>query len=108
MSIPERQPDAGGSVTRDDTIRHLVVFLIIGAVAGWLASGLDQGASRGVVGDSVVGTVVVLIGGFVLSFLAPDMFALISFNETSLVIAFIGAVSLLFVVKLFRGRRAVS
>jgi len=87
---------------------NLLAWLIVGGVAGWLASGLDQGASRGVVGDSVVGTVVVLIGDFVLSFLAPDTFALISFNETSLVIAFIGAVSLLFVVKLFRDRRAVS
>ncbi len=62
----------------------------------------------GVIGDIIVGIVGVLFGGFVLSLLVPGAFALISFNVTSLNIAFIGAVLLFFVLKLFRGRRAVS
>jgi uncharacterized membrane protein YeaQ/YmgE (transglycosylase-associated protein family) len=62
----------------------------------------------GVIGDIIVGIVGVLLGGFVLSLLAPGVFALISFNATSLVVALIGAVILFFVLKLFRGRHAVS
>jgi uncharacterized membrane protein YeaQ/YmgE (transglycosylase-associated protein family) len=44
----------------------------------------------------------------VLSLLLPGTFGFTSFNFGSLVIAFIGAVILLFIVKLFTGRRAVS
>jgi uncharacterized membrane protein YeaQ/YmgE (transglycosylase-associated protein family) len=87
---------------------NLLVWIIVGGFAGWLASKLAQGADMGMVGDIIVGIIGGLIGGVVLSLLAPDTFALISFNVTSLVVAFIGAVSLLFVVKLFTRRRAVS
>jgi uncharacterized membrane protein YeaQ/YmgE (transglycosylase-associated protein family) len=87
---------------------NLLAWLTVGGVAGWLASRLAQGVGMGVIGDIIVGIVGVLIGGFVLSLLAPGAFALISFNATSLVIAVIGAGILLFVLKLFRGRRAVS
>jgi uncharacterized membrane protein YeaQ/YmgE (transglycosylase-associated protein family) len=87
---------------------NLLAWLTVGGVAGWLASRLAQGVGMGMVGDIIAGIVCVLIGGFLLSLLAPGTFALISFNATSLVIAFIGAAILLFVVKLFRGRRAVS
>ncbi len=94
--------------TTHDMLINLLAWLTVGAVAGWLASRLAQGVGMGVIGDIIVGIVVMLIGGFVLSFLAPDTFALISFNVTSLVVAFIGAVILFFVLKLFTGRRAVS
>lgn len=62
----------------------------------------------GVIGDSIVGIVGVLFGGFLLSLLAPGAFGLISFNATSVVIAFISAVILFFVLKAFTGRRPVS
>jgi len=94
--------------TTHDMVINLLAWLTVGAVAGWLASKLAQGVGMGVIGDSIVGIVGVLIGGFVLSLLAPGAFGLISFNVTSLVIAFIGAVILFFVLKLFRGRHAVS
>ena len=38
MKLPDRQPEAAGNVLRDDTVRHVVVFLVIGAIAGWFAS----------------------------------------------------------------------
>jgi uncharacterized membrane protein YeaQ/YmgE (transglycosylase-associated protein family) len=87
---------------------NLLAWLIVGSFVGWLASKLAQGDDLGIVGDSIVGIVGALIGGFVLSLLAPGAFGLTGFNVTSLVVAFIGAVSLLFVVNLFMGRRAVS
>jgi uncharacterized membrane protein YeaQ/YmgE (transglycosylase-associated protein family) len=87
---------------------NLLVWLTVGGVAGWLASGLAQGVGMGVISDIIVGIVGALIGGFVLSLLLPGAFGLTGFNVTNLVVAFIGAVSLLFVVNLFMGRRAVS
>jgi uncharacterized membrane protein YeaQ/YmgE (transglycosylase-associated protein family) len=87
---------------------NLLVWIIVGGIAGWLASLVVQGGGMGIVGDIIVGIVGALIGGFVLSLLAPGAFTLISFNVTSLVVAFIGAVSLLSVVNLSMGRRAVS
>ena len=65
MSIPERQPDSGGSVARDDTIRHVVVFLVIGAVAGWLASLILGGG--GLLRNLIVGVIGAFVGGWLLS-----------------------------------------
>jgi uncharacterized membrane protein YeaQ/YmgE (transglycosylase-associated protein family) len=69
---------------------------------------LAQGVGMGVIGDIIVGIVGVLLGGFVLSLLAPGVFALISFNGTSLVIALIAAVILFLALNVFTGRRPVS
>jgi uncharacterized membrane protein YeaQ/YmgE (transglycosylase-associated protein family) len=87
---------------------NLLAWLIVGGIAGWLAGLVVQGTGLGIVGDIIVGIVGAFIGGFVLSLLLPGTFGLTGFNLGSLVVAFIGAVILLFVVKLFRGRRAVS
>lgn len=87
---------------------NLLAWLIVGGFVGWLASKLAQGTGMGMVGDSIVGMIGALIGGLVVSLLAPDTFGLTSFNVISLVVAFMGAVSLLFVLKLFMGRHAVS
>ena len=87
---------------------NLVVWLIVGGVAGWLAGLVVNGTGLGVVADIIVGIVGAFIGGFVLSVLLPGTFGITGFNLGSLVVAFIGAVILLFIVKLFNGRRAVS
>jgi uncharacterized membrane protein YeaQ/YmgE (transglycosylase-associated protein family) len=87
---------------------NLLVWVIVGGIAGWLASRLVRGGGMGIVGDVIVGIVGAFIGGFVLSLLLPGTFGLTGFNLASLVVAFIGAVILLFIVKLFTGSRAVS
>lgn len=87
----------------------ILAWIIIGGIAGWLASLLVRGAGLGVIGDVIVGIVGAVVGGFLLSLLLPGTFGFTGFNLGSLVVAFIGAVILLFVIKLFtRGsRRAV-
>ena len=74
----------------------LILWLIIGAVAGWLAGQIMKGGGFGLVGDIVVGIIGALIGGFLLGGFFSFLGALIG----SLVTAVIGAVILLFVVKL--------
>jgi len=87
---------------------NLLVWVIVGGIAGWLASLVVRGGGMGIIGDVIVGIVGALIGGFVLSLLLPGTFGLTGFNFGSLVVAFIGAVILLFLVRLFTGRRANS
>jgi uncharacterized membrane protein YeaQ/YmgE (transglycosylase-associated protein family) len=87
---------------------NILAWLIVGGIAGWLASLVVRGGGLGVVGDVIVGIVGALLGGFVLSLLLPGTFGFTGFNLGSLLVAFIGAVILLFIVKLFTGRRAVS
>jgi uncharacterized membrane protein YeaQ/YmgE (transglycosylase-associated protein family) len=87
---------------------NLLAWLIVGGVAGWLASLLVRGAAMGIVGDIIVGIVGAFIGGSVLTLLLPGTVSLTGFNLGSLVVAFIGAVIVLVLVKLFMGQRAVS
>jgi uncharacterized membrane protein YeaQ/YmgE (transglycosylase-associated protein family) len=87
---------------------NMLAWVIVGGIAGWLAGLVVQGTGLGIIGDVIVGIVGALIGGFVLSLLLPGAFGFTAFNFGSLVVAFIGAVILLVVVKFFAGRRAIS
>ena len=74
---------------------NILAWVIVGGIAGWLASMVVQGTGMGVIGDIIVGIVGALIGGFVLSLLLPGTFGFTGFNFGSLVVAFFGAVILL-------------
>lgn len=79
-------------------------WLIIGALAGWIASRLTgNDASMGAVANIVVGIVGGLIGGLVLNLIGGQ--GVTGFNVWSLLVAVIGAVILLAIVNLFRGKR---
>lgn len=78
---------------------NLILFLLIGAIAGWIAGKLLRGGGFGLIGNLVVGIVGAVIGGHLFSYLgvsAGD--GLIG----SLVTAVIGALVLLFIVGLIK------
>ncbi|MEP7289413.1 MAG: GlsB/YeaQ/YmgE family stress response membrane protein [Chloroflexota bacterium] len=81
-----------------------LAWLIIGAVSGWLASVvMKTNSSQGLLLDIVVGIVGAFVGGLVFNFFgAPGV---TGFNVYSLLVAFIGAVVLLGILRLFTGRR---
>jgi uncharacterized membrane protein YeaQ/YmgE (transglycosylase-associated protein family) len=80
----------------------ILAWIIIGGIAGWLASLLVRGSGMGVGMDIVVGIVGGILGGVILGvFGLGGGFG--GFNLASLITAFIGAVILLFVVRLFTG-----
>lgn len=80
-------------------VSALLVFLIVGAVAGWLAGQLMRGYGFGLVGNIVVG----VIGAFVAGFLLPKLGIAIGGGIIAAIIdALIGAVILLFVIGLFK------
>ena len=80
-------------------ITSLIAWLVIGALAGWLASMvMKTNGSQGLVMDIVVGIIGAFIGGFVLNLLGLGA-AAGTFSVLSLVTAFIGAVILLAIAK---------
>jgi len=81
----------------------LLWFVIIGAIAGWLAGQFMRGNGFGLVGDVIVGIIGAFIGGYVFRAAGVEIArGLVG----SLIVAFIGAVLLLFIVRLFTSRRS--
>jgi uncharacterized membrane protein YeaQ/YmgE (transglycosylase-associated protein family) len=79
----------------------LIVILIVGAIAGWLAGLLVQGTGFGLLGDILVG----ILGALVTGFLLPEIGIVLAVGGGilgSIIAAFIGAVILLVVVKLLK------
>ena len=84
----------------------LLSWIVVGAIAGWLAGNLVKGRGFGCLGDIIVGIVGGLVGGFLASqlFNMPD--AINGFNLGSIVVAFLGAVVVIVVLRLLRGGRS--
>jgi uncharacterized membrane protein YeaQ/YmgE (transglycosylase-associated protein family) len=81
----------------------LLWFVIIGAIAGWLAGQFMKGSGFGLLGDIIVGVIGAFIGGYLFRAVGVELGGgLIG----SLIVAFVGAVVLLFIVRLFNGRRS--
>lgn len=79
----------------------ILAFLVLGGVAGWLASlimGTD--ASQGIVLNVIVGAVGALIGGVLMN--AFGAAGVTGFNLYSLLVAIIGSIVLLWLVRLVR------
>lgn len=73
---------------------HLIGFLIIGLIAGWLAGLIMKGRGLGLVTNLVVGIVGSFIGGFLFGALGLSAHGFIG----SLISATVGAVALLFII----------
>jgi uncharacterized membrane protein YeaQ/YmgE (transglycosylase-associated protein family) len=76
----------------------IVWFLLIGLVAGWLAGLLVKGRGFGLVANLVIGVIGALIGGFVFGQLGVTAGSRLG----ALLSATVGAVILLFAIKLIR------
>jgi len=77
----------------------IIIFLLIGLVAGWLAGQLVKGGGFGLIGDIIVGVIGALIGGFLLPRVIPVIGHPI-LND--IIVATIGAVLLLLVLRLVK------
>jgi uncharacterized membrane protein YeaQ/YmgE (transglycosylase-associated protein family) len=81
------------------TIEALIVVLIIGAVAGWLAGLIVKGVGFGLLGNIVVG----IVGALIANWLLPRIGILVGAGIiASIINATIGAVILLLIVGLFK------
>ena len=80
-----------------------IAWLLVGLIAGWLAGKVMGGHGFGVVGNIVVGILGALLGGF----LASNLLGLDvnGFNITSILVAFVGAVVFLLILRMIPGRQ---
>jgi len=72
----------------------ILLFLLIGLVAGWLAGKIMKGRGFGLVGNLIVGVIGALLGGFLFRILGMTTTSTLG----SLLTAIVGAIVLLFIV----------
>ncbi|MEO1085286.1 MAG: GlsB/YeaQ/YmgE family stress response membrane protein [Acidobacteriota bacterium] len=77
----------------------LIVYLIIGAIAGWLAGQIMKGRGFGAVGNIIVGIVGAFLGGVAFGALGISVAAGI---VGSIITATVGAIILLFIIGLIK------
>ena len=78
----------------------IVIILLVGLVAGWLAGKLVRGTGFGLIGDIAIG----IVGAFIASWLFPRLgIALGAGMIRAILDATIGAVLLLVIIRLVRG-----
>jgi uncharacterized membrane protein YeaQ/YmgE (transglycosylase-associated protein family) len=78
----------------------LLIILIVGLVAGWLAGQIVQGTGFGIVGDLLIGIVGALIGSWLLPRIGIHLGSGII---AAIINATIGALILLLIIRLVRG-----
>src|SRR6266700_7088948 len=86
-------------VLADVSLTAVLWWLLVGLIAGFLASLVMRGGGYGIVGDIVVGLVGALIGGFLASLLGLGSSGLIG----TIIIAFIGACILIAILRAVSG-----
>ncbi|HVY50919.1 MAG TPA: GlsB/YeaQ/YmgE family stress response membrane protein [Devosia sp.] len=82
---------------RDETIRHVVVFLVIGAIAGWLASWVVGGS--GLLGFVISGVLGAFVGGYLLSALKINL-PIKNVWLSQIITATLGAIIVVLIAKL--------
>ena len=86
----------------------IVAWIVVGLIAGWLASQVMRGGGYGLIGDIIVGVVGALIGGFLAATLLNMPDAVNGINVTSILVAFVGAVILIAILRMVSGRRRLA
>jgi uncharacterized membrane protein YeaQ/YmgE (transglycosylase-associated protein family) len=80
------------------TLANFIYWLILGAVAGWLAGVLVRGGGFGLIGDIIVGIIGSVVGGFVFGLLGITAFGLLG----QLLFAVVGAVIFICLIRLVK------
>jgi uncharacterized membrane protein YeaQ/YmgE (transglycosylase-associated protein family) len=81
----------------------ILAWIVVGLIAGWLAGQVMRGGGYGLLGDIIVG----VVGGFIGGWLATSVFHIGAevngINLESILVAFVGAVVLLVVLRVLSG-----
>jgi uncharacterized membrane protein YeaQ/YmgE (transglycosylase-associated protein family) len=85
----------------------ILAWIVVGIIAGFLAKTMVPGEGPGgLLGDLIVGIVGALIGGWI--FNSFGHLGVTGLNLWSILVAFVGGVVLLLIIRLLTGRRAVA
>jgi uncharacterized membrane protein YeaQ/YmgE (transglycosylase-associated protein family) len=83
----------------------IIGWLILGLIAGFVASRIVNAQGQGIVLDMVLGIIGALVGGFI--FDAAGKVGVTGFNAWSLLVAIIGSIIVLLLYHALTGRRAL-
>jgi uncharacterized membrane protein YeaQ/YmgE (transglycosylase-associated protein family) len=82
----------------------ILAWIIVGIIAGWLARMVMPGEGpAGLLGDLVIGVVGAVVGGWIFGYFGYP--GVTGVNIGSIVVAFVGAGVVLWLMRLFTGRR---
>lgn len=82
----------------------IIAWLVVGLIAGWAAGKVSRGHGFGLIGDLVVGLIGALAGGLIAGLFIQGSVGFIG----SIIIAFLGAVLLLGLLRLVSGQRTAA
>ena len=80
----------------------IITWLIVGLIAGWLAGVVMKGKGFGLIGNLVIGVIGALVGGWLAGAIFNVSNAISGFNLTTIIIAFLGAVVVLYIARLIK------
>ncbi len=78
----------------------IISWLLVGMVAGWVAGLVMKGKGFGLIGNMVIGVVGALVGGWLAGSLFSIHQPITGFNLSTIIVAFLGAVIVLYVARL--------
>jgi uncharacterized membrane protein YeaQ/YmgE (transglycosylase-associated protein family) len=81
----------------------IIGWLVLGLIAGFIASKIVNKAGEGVILDIVLGIIGAVVGGFLFSLIGAE--GVTGFNIYSMFVAIIGAIVLLLIYHAVLGRR---
>jgi len=84
----------------------ILSWIVVGLIAGWLAGLVVKGGGYGCVGDIIVGVIGGVLGGWIASYFFHMGDAMSGINLESILVAFVGAVIFVVLLRLITGRRA--
>jgi uncharacterized membrane protein YeaQ/YmgE (transglycosylase-associated protein family) len=84
----------------------IIAWIVLGLIAGFVASKIYSGPGQGLILDIVLGIVGAFVGGFLFSFFGAS--PVTGFNIYSMIVAIIGAVVVLWLYRLVAGRRTIQ
>ena len=82
----------------------LLTWLIVGVIVGWLAGMVMKGKGFGLIGNVVVGVIGAILGGWLAGAVLNIHNPISGFNLTTFIVAFLGAVIVLYVSRLLKFR----
>jgi uncharacterized membrane protein YeaQ/YmgE (transglycosylase-associated protein family) len=80
------------------SVENLILFLVVGVAAGWMAGRIMKGGGFGLLGDMVVGVIGAFVGGWLFGLLGIATGGILGLLVTALV----GALVLLYVIRLVK------
>jgi uncharacterized membrane protein YeaQ/YmgE (transglycosylase-associated protein family) len=80
--------------------QSIVIWLIVGAIAGWLAGMVVRGGGFGLIGDIIIGIIGAFIGNWLWGVLRLPTIG--NFWISAIAISTVGALFLLFILRLIR------